>query len=280
MGSWEYVKAIARRYHGIGGERVQIDYERFVSVFEDAGLELWDNDVVSDTPHPRLTNVAAGQLEEIKAAVTQMVVGSGAGEWGRNWQAVADMVVARYSAALHHLHTDEEIRSSGEAFASYLRTLLRPYIGATGRNSTVELERCVLQHVPRLPSPPAPAPSLAHTTIHAIATETCRTLMDTLDMVVSSLSEPVVAASPPPAEALGLIDGLVGYLQWTTWKDCGTCPDEEVCFIPVWPMGSADNHKTPTCAGPEGVGRGYWGGREPTDGHRPGYGKPYAGGET
>ena len=30
MGGWEYVKAITSLYDGIGGNRVSVDYERFV----------------------------------------------------------------------------------------------------------------------------------------------------------------------------------------------------------------------------------------------------------
>ncbi|KAL5121069.1 hypothetical protein ACEQ8H_000920 [Pleosporales sp. CAS-2024a] len=48
-------------------------------------------------------------------------------------------------------------------------------------------------------------------------------------------------------QALALIDNVVEYLQWTTWKDCGTCPDGQICYIPIWPMGTHEDHKHPRC---------------------------------
>jgi hypothetical protein len=280
LGGWEYVQAVASRYHGVGGGRVSLDYERFVSCFEYEGLHLWANDVVSDTPHPRLTNASPEQFKEIKSAVTDMILRSGERKHGRNWQEVADMVVTRYSAPLHHLRTDEEVRGSREAFASYLSTLLRPFIAAGERNSTMELQRCILQFVPRLAVPPSSSPSLAHMTIHTITSKICSTLISTFDTTNSSISGLSVPASPPPSHVLDLVDSLVDHLQWTTWKECGKCADEEVCIIPIWPTGSAENHKTPKCGGLEDVGGGYWGRYEPTGEPRAGDGGPSEGGES
>jgi len=280
LGDWEYIKAIASRYHGIGGGRVALDYDRFVSVFEYEGLDLWANDVVSDTPHPRLKNASPEQLWQIRGEVTKMILNSGGKRQGRNWQEVADMVVSRYSAPLHHLHTDEEVRGSRKAFATSLNALLRPFISASERNGTLELERCISQHVPRLPVSPSQAPSLAHTTIHTITSEICSVLISALDATTPFfLVEALVSTASPPPHALDLVDGLFDYLQWTAWKECGTCADEEVCFIPIWPMGSAENHKAPKCGDYEGVGNGYWGSYEPTDRRKPGGGEPPAGDE-
>jgi len=265
MSDWRYVQAVAARYGGIGGGRVELDYSDFVSVFAfDAGgaLDLWRNDVVSDTAHPRLVNAAPERLGTIGEAVTRMVLGRG--ERGgarlhrtRNWQAVADMVVKRYSAALHHLHTDGTVRSSKKAYAARLSTLLRPFIVPSARNMSLETLRCTTQLVP--PIPLVAPPPLAHTTIHTITSHICSTLIAALDVSNATPSRSLAATSSPPYVALDLIDGLVHYLQWTTWKECGPCADEQVCFIPMWPMGSLENHRSPRCMGEEGVGQGYWG---------------------
>ncbi|OAF99695.1 uncharacterized protein CC84DRAFT_1169214 [Paraphaeosphaeria sporulosa] len=280
FGGWRYIQAVSERYHGIGGGRVTLDYDNFVSVFaydgEDAaGLGLWDNDVVSDTPHPRLGNASPEQLGEIRNAVTAMVLGSGEIGEGRDWQAVADMVVQRYGEAIHYLHTDTSVRRSKEAFAKYLSALLRPFVSPSARNATLETERCVAQVIPPFPLPPSSSPSLAHTTLHVVTTHICGTLLNALDASTLTLSRSLAATSSPPYHALDLVDGLVGYLQWTAWKECGPCADQEVCFVPIWPMGSLENHKKPQCVTEDGVGEGYWGHMgPPPEGHRPGGERP------
>ncbi|KAL1602781.1 hypothetical protein SLS60_006202 [Paraconiothyrium brasiliense] len=283
MGGWRYIKAVSERYHGIGGDRVTLDYERFVSVFEydeqeEKGMGLWDNDVVSDTPHPRLINASPQQLEKVRDAVTRMVLEKNWGVEGRDWQAVADMVVQRYGEAIHYLHTDASVRRSKEAFAAYLSALLRPFVSPSARNATLEIERCVAQVIPPFPLPPQKSASLAHTTLHTVTTHICSTLINALDASTLTLSRSLAATSSPPYHALDLIDGLVIHLQWTTWKECGPCADDNVCFIPIWPMGSLENHKNPQCVKEDGIGTGYWGGRwgpPPGEGHpsegRPGY---------
>lgn len=279
MGGWRYVKAVSERFHGIGGDRVTLDYENFVSVFaydQEGDMGLWKNDVVSDTPHPRLINASPEQLHQVRDAVTAMILKSdGVVEEGRNWQALEDMVIERYSQALHHLHTDASVRRSKENFAAYLNTLLRPFISPSARNSTLEIERCVAQIVPPFPLPPLSSASLAHTTLHQVTTRICSALVNALDASTLTLSRSLAATSSPPYHALDLIDKLVGYLQWTTWKECGSCADEEVCFIPIWPMGSLENHKNPQCVKEAGVGTGYWGRWGPPPGHgEPGKGRP------
>ncbi|KAJ4348379.1 uncharacterized protein N0V89_009753 [Didymosphaeria variabile] len=281
MGGWRYIKAVSERFHGIGGNRVTLDYERFVSVFayddqEEEGMGLWDNDVVSDTPHPRLINALPEQLEKVRDAVTRMVLEKSWEEEGRDWQAVADMVVKRYGEAIHYLHTDASVRRSKEAFATYLSALLRPFVSPSARNATLETERCVAQVIPPFPLPPHKSASLAHTTLHTVTAHICSTLINALDASTLTLSRSLAATSSPPYHALDLIDGLVIRLQWTMWKECGSCADDEVCFIPIWPMGSLENHKNPQCVKEDGVGMGYWGGRggPPPGEGRPGEGRP------
>ncbi|KAF2242182.1 hypothetical protein BU26DRAFT_400917, partial [Trematosphaeria pertusa] len=260
MGGMKYLKAITDRYHGIGGGRVVLNYEKFVSVFGYTGLELWKNDVVSDTPQPRLQHVSPTQLQEIKSAVTEMILTREENDKdGRNWQQVADMAVKRYSAPLHYLNTDEAVRSSKEDFGDYLFMLLRPFIDYTSRNTTLETARCVSQIVPPLPLPPSSAPSLAHTALHTVTREVCSALLSALDITTLSLSRSLAATSPPPSHALDLIDTLVSYLQWTSWKDCGPCADDEVCLVPIWPMGTLEDHRSPRCTREGEVGSGYWG---------------------
>ena len=279
MGGWEYIKAITSRYHGIGGNRVHIDYEKFVSVFGYEGVKgLWDNDVQSDTRMPRLTNVSPADLQKIKDDVTALILEKNWNEdKGRDWQAVADMVVARYSSPLRHIAITPVFRKDKEALARYLQSLLRPFVDGTARNATVETSRCVAQMLPSLPSlsiPPASLAPLAHRALHTVTTRICDTLLTSLSIATSPT--PHSSFSTVYAEhAVEVVQELVEWLNWTSWKECGTCSDEEVCFVPIWPMGSKEDHARPRCRGEKDVeGRmGYWG-RRGMGPPPPGKGKP------
>lgn len=269
MGGWPYLKAITSRYHGIGGGRVQVDYDNFVSVFQydaDRTKGLWDNDVHSDVRMPRLTNVAPSTLAALRSDVTQLILSK---DWAkhdktRDWQAAADMLVARYSAPLHHITSTPLYRTDKAALATYLSTLLSPFIDPTARNASRETTRCVAQHIPPLPFsfplPPAALPPLAHRALQAVAVRLCDTLLTSHSITTAPTPHsdfgPVYAA-----HGVEVVDELVEWLGWTSWKECGSCGEEEVCFIPIWPMGWSEDHARPRCRGEEEVaGRtGYWG---------------------
>lgn len=273
MGGWQYIKAITSRYHGIGGNRVEVDYNAFTTVFaHDDTKGLWDNNVQSDQRMPRLTNIPPTTLAALRDSLTSLVQHK---DWtapvGPNWQTHADAIVARYSAPLHHITTHARFRTHKPSLAAYLTSLLHPFIDPLSRNASLETARCAAHTLPVLgtPIPPvAPAP-LAHRALHAVATRVCDTLLTALS----------IAAAPTPhssfsdvyaAHGVELVEELVGWLGWTSWKECGGCGDEEVCFVPIWPMGSVEDHARPRCRGEGDVaGRmGYWGVRRgpPGDG--------------
>ena len=278
MGGWEYIKTITSRYHGIGGNRVHIDYENFVSVFGYEGVKgLWDNDVQSDTRMPRLTNVSPTDLSKIKDDITTLILEKNWDEQpGRDWQAVADMIVSRYSSPLHHITTTPTFLKSKDELATYLQSLLRPFIDGTTRNATLEISRCVAQMLPPLPSlsiPPASLTPLAHRALHTVTSRICDTLLTSLSIAASST--PHSSFSTVYAEhAVEVVQELVEWLNWTSWKECGTCGDEQVCFVPIWPMGSSEDHARPQCRGQREVEErsGYWGRRGM--GPPPGKGRP------
>ncbi|OAL46202.1 hypothetical protein IQ07DRAFT_518517 [Pyrenochaeta sp. DS3sAY3a] len=265
LGGWQYIKAITSRYHGIGGNRVSIDYQNFVSVFDYPDIEnLFTNDVISDYAMPRLQNVKDVDRLRVKADVTKMILDK---DWdddkeATDWQAVADTVVERYSKPLHYLHTNEKVRNDKELLAAYILNLLRPFIDNTARNATLETQRCTAQFIDPIPHAPELAAPLAHHTIYAVTRHICDTLLTSLS-IASSPTPHSSFTSVYAAHAVELIDELYTYLRWTTWKECKTCDDEEVCFIPIWPMGNHEDHAEPRCLDNAGAdGRtGYWGER-------------------
>jgi hypothetical protein len=257
---WPFMKAITERYDGIGGDRVRLDYNSMVSVFSYANVDgLFDNDVQSDYAMPRLQNVKAADLVEIRDDITKSILlRRGRGQIAENWQAVADMVITRYSQPLHYLHTNEQTRADPKAIEAYIANLLRPFIDYTARNSTLETQRCVAQIFQGFLSSRYYA--VAPLAIHAVTYRICYTLLESLSVVLLPHSE---ATHTPDhlSTAIRLIDDLVDYLQWTTWKFCGTCPDEQICYTALWPVGTHEDHAYPSCKSEEETRErwGYWG---------------------
>jgi hypothetical protein len=244
FGGWPYIQAITSRYHGIGGGRGALDYEHFVSVFAYPDIEgLFDNDVQSDLIMPRLQNVKVSDRMRVRNDVNDMILNK---DWEtglpvQNWQGVADMVVARYSKPVHYLHTDKQIRLDTREWEEYLLDLLKPFIFLRDRNTTQEVARCTAQYVPVQRST-----SLSYDAIYTVTEQICFTL---------------ITAIPATPQALERVDRLYEYLQWTTWKECGTCPDEQVCYIPIWPFGNPEDHAKPRCRNEESAANRwyYWG---------------------
>ena len=232
-GGWSYIKTLGEHDQDLRRETVVLNYEKFVSVFAyDRGAELglWQNDAMSDKLHPRLINSSPEHLKTIRDAVTDMILESDEKEENNtNWQVVTDKVVERYALALHHMHTDVLIRSNKKHFASYLESLIEPFIIPSERDTTLEMERCIAESVPLLP--PHSTSSTAHMAIHSVTSHICSTLISTYNESTLKPSLSLAALSSPPYRALDLIDTLVKSLQWTVWKECGPYSGHEVCPI-------------------------------------------------
>jgi hypothetical protein len=48
-------------------------------------------------------------------------------------------------------------------------------------------------------------------------------------------------------------------LDWTTWKECGRCPEpDQMCFVAMFPAGDPEDHFAPRCKTKEDIGFGYF----------------------
>jgi len=242
--SWNWVKSIATRYDGIGGERVRLDYDHFVTSFG-YDLDLFRR----DDNLPRLENLSVASLDKIRADVDAMVR-----DWNPslelykddsiNWQSIADMVVERYANELRYL-TSGKLTTS-EQFFDELGQFLCVYIDSDIRNTTAEIDRCTEQFVPGELGLPK---SVSGRAVYSIAKNICSTLLTAYDMRI------LVQDS---VESLKL---LIKYLDWTIWRRCPECPLDKICFIPVWPFGAPEDREHPQCRNAAEIeGRmGYWG---------------------
>lgn len=233
-----YYQAVASRFDGIGGHRVILDYNNFVSLFAAEGAMSFNE---KDLPRAHNdSKVILPVLEAVKEMILQPSATT-----PMDWQAVADMLVARYADRIEYLSSGDI--DNLELFKSELEQLLRPFIDYNYRNTTKEMRRCATQYVPRWSS----SSTLAGVSILNVATTICSTLS-------------AAAEAPTYKEASERLQSLKSWLAWSTWKRCRGCGYDEVCFVPIWPMGGEDEYEHPKCvSNMSEVSRGYWGDRGP-----------------
>ncbi|KAI5206149.1 hypothetical protein E4T39_02721 [Aureobasidium subglaciale] len=221
---FNYYRAVAARYHGIGGGRVVLNYEDFVSAFAYPEAIYFDK-----TGRPRLNN-ASTIIENVREAVDKMVLRKDSNVEAVDWQVVADMVIVRYADRIEYLTTGS--LTTLDAFQAEIERALRPFIDYSARNSSSEIERCADQFVP------------GHilTTTTSIAAQAIRQVTYTICSSLSNASEQTDYNT-----ALDQVKQLREYLSWTTWKQCRGCAADEICFLPIWPVGTAEDLKQPKC---------------------------------
>jgi hypothetical protein len=220
-----WVTAVASRYHGIGGHRVILDYDHFVTAYT-YGLDLFH----LQSPLPRLKNFSTEQLEPIRGDLHDLVMGYDTPTRSSlDWQAVTDMIVLRYSDELQNLvsgsfHSISELQY-------YVETLLSMFIDySTTKNSEAISNRCAEQFIPKY----APTDTLAYRTVLSISNSICSNL--TAVLFAEDLTETTTS-----------LRELISYLSWTTWKECRGCKCDELCFIPMWPLGTVGDYNHPRC---------------------------------
>lgn len=223
-----WVKAVSSRYHSIGGHRVSLNYEHFVTAYTHE-LDLF----ATDSGLPRLAHIRTEQLDPLRHDLHDLVMMYDPPSLSQfssfDWQAVADMIVTRYSDELQNL-----VRfnfTTAAALHQRLERLLGMFIDYSDpKNSTDIIYRCSNQFIPRK----SPRDGVSYRVIYAISESICShlttaLLTDDLEASITNFRE------------------LISYLSWTTWKDCRGCPYNQLCFIPMWPMGSVEDYEHPHC---------------------------------
>jgi hypothetical protein len=236
-------KSIAARFDGIGGGRVRVNYDDFVTAY------AYDNlDVFSDgqSAHPRLANISSEQLAGIRNDLTKLVLEHETNESSFNWQSIADMIVTRYSDLLQYLASGE--LASLEALQTQAMKPYIPFINAQHRNATLEAERCATQFIPQGECS-STGENLAAKAIYDVAFSICSTVHAVLD-------------DNDLDAAVSRLQKLIDYLSWTTWKGCTQkCGFNEECYIPIWPFGTVQDRLSPQCRDAQNNdGEKYWGG--------------------
>jgi hypothetical protein len=244
---WNWLKPISARYDGIGGERVKVNYNKFVTAFN-RDLALFKD----KQRFPRLTNVSQTSLNRIRGDLNNLITTwDGRVDERINWQSIADMVVDRYADELKYLVFGSFMRR--EDLLHELSRILRNFIDIDdSSNRTAEIDRCVRQSIPVIEEDTKP---IAHRAVESVTSRICSTLFAQLD-TDRSLSESIEE-----------LEALMTYLDWTVWQRCSECPLDRICFTPMWPFGSKEDYNHPRCLNETEMGNrfGYWDDRHPRD---------------
>ncbi|OQE18804.1 hypothetical protein PENFLA_c020G00660 [Penicillium flavigenum] len=236
-----WMRAITARYNGIGGNRVSLNFDHFVTAFSHDVDLFEDNSTL-----PRLVNLSVEQRADIRAEVTDLVMTHHPVEGCEDWQAITDMIVTRYSKELSYFVSGSI--DSIERLQSEIERLLSPFIDYSGRDDVAEIERCATQF---LPSTSFESGGIAARAVYGVTHKVCSSLVEAgKGQVLDS-------------EIRGIRD-LVRYLDWATWKECRGCAASEICVVPIWPMGTVQDYDSPQCKDASNPydqgGESYWGG--------------------
>lgn len=240
--SSRWMRAVTARYDSIGGNRVSLNYDHFVTAYS-YDFNLFAN----ESALPRLAHLSSTERAAIRDELTSLILSNDTKESSWNWQATADMIVTRYSDELSYLASEKFVDI--KAFRDHIEMLLSPFIDYSERNTSDEAERCATQFLPFQTQKEQNLPARA---VHHVAHSVCLALLEAGNEEKLSLAQ-------------NRVHVLVDYLDWTSWKECRGCEDNEICVIPIWPMGTVSDYNNPKCRDAskpyEGDdGEGYWGG--------------------
>lgn len=223
-GGLRWIRAVTSRYNDIGGNRVSLNLDHFVTAFS------YDVDLFQGARLPRLSNLPQSQLSALRDEVTQMIKTYHPAEVCEDWQAVADLIVTRYSDDLSYFASGK-IRSLSQ-LQDEIEDAMAPFIDFENRDPDAEIGRCAMQFIP---AGALEEGSLAGKTVYGVSKKICSSLVE-------------AQGQENLQSAVHVIQELIEHLDWVTWKKCRGCKVHEICVVPIWPMGGTmDDYENPKC---------------------------------
>lgn len=257
---FHWLRAVAARYNGIGGSppRVQLNYDTFLTAYT-YPLDVFQN---GSTALPRLTAAPQNTLEDMRSDMKSIILQSNTFDKithsSCNWQAIADMIVQKYANPLQYFVTSSDLSNSSTRLAQELNYMIRPFVDTLHRDAAVETKRCAGEFMPpHLHSSDSPDynGSLSERAIYTVSYRICSTLINALWSLddPSSSSASTHPSEGIPKQHLTALQDLTSYLAWTEWKKCKGCLWNEICSIPMFPFGVAEDHERPHCRSVENL---------------------------
>ncbi|KAL5606934.1 uncharacterized protein BROUX77_004127 [Berkeleyomyces rouxiae] len=288
VSTFQWLRAVARRYDGIGAQRVQLAWSTAV-----AGWWYPFNISSLDPARPSMPRFEQAS-PEMRAAIRTDVIRALGESWpscgGVDWQGVADMLAARFSRRLQAWAAPEV---DPQLFVTQVMATAAPYFdtplgkdGSLAEGSRVQQEttdrekdavvRCsesFFYPVAGLESRFTPSDTMIHAALINVTYEICNAIFSTraalLTAAAPKTTDHGAEAAPPgrpepetplnhvliPAvpKAQPIIQALVAKLDWAEWRRCSGCKVDEECFIAMFPFGTPQDHFSPRCFNDTGM---------------------------
>ncbi|KAL2443884.1 hypothetical protein ABEF95_013154 [Exophiala dermatitidis] len=219
-------KLTISRPHGIGIDILEINFDHIVSAY-DYGLDLFNwTDHESSSRYspernrqtlkppivprdsckgrlPRLRHIPSTALEPIRSDIEKLILEHDPNDGRHNWRTITDQTVTRYAGALSSM---SDGASTLEALQHQAQALLEPFIDYDGRDAQLEVERCATEYIPYH----ARNDSLPYRAVYGTTKRICATLQGSM-------------AENSTMSIVQRIQTLIGYLDWTVWKESSCC---------------------------------------------------------
>lgn len=280
MNPFQWARAAAERYDGIGGDRARLDFSSMVSAyFFPVNISNTDPD------RPDLHRLANANLEDLKD-INRHLQGilKAPRRFKVNWQAVVDMIVARYSHRLALLASPEQPL---EVFSNELEIATQAYVNAPPRNGDISVQEnpnanlttdallACKQHY-LLPtyldrdSSWGLEDHLIHAAIYRVTTHICDTFFNARAIMVDDHDDHNRSLGglanhdkrlDKLTAARHLFVTLKQTLAWSTWRKPEICAADELLLTVMWPLGTSDDYWKPGCRTYDQVNfarHGYW----------------------
>lgn len=247
----EVLRGVSSRYTGITAQRLILDYSAMVSAFW-YDLNLTNPDIDrADLPRlPASNREGLARIQtDLKTAIDDSWTRGGI---GNDWQGIVDMIITRYSDRLQLM---AEIDTSGDTILTHIAVLLNLYIDYRYFDLSTARRKCSTHYLTVVPQ--TTADYMIYEAVLTVMARICNTLFHIRERL---LSEDGMTHSSALDESKSLLKVLIEYLGWTTWRECGKCSHDEVCFVAIWPWGSPEDHEHPSCIKEEllSIRHGYW----------------------
>lgn len=259
---FQWARAVAEDYDGVGTDRLKIDYSSMVS-----GLFYPLNITTMEPERPDLMRLATAGFDELQKLKPHLErISRAPRRFTVDWQAVTDGVVRRHADRLQ-LMAAEGI--SAEHLIDEIEAVARSYVAApslhrdtraplTPEERAVAIARCIDQ--PLLPArfkrkQWAREDELIDVAMEAVMTDICRTIIGSYDdlrmAAVKDGAGPGETSGKHVRKAAEIVHGdvqeLIKKLGWSQWKKVRPCALDEVLFTVMWPFGNDEDYFTPAC---------------------------------
>ena len=232
----DFVRDIASRYGGIGGNRVHLDYSSMVSAyFYPANLSNPAEDP-GQSELPRLVESDEEVLQRIKSDL-ELSLRDWKPSVGVDWQGAADMIVKRFSARLQWMAAG----MSPDMFMSQINLLMNTFIDYGMSEEQDPVMVCSKHYLQPVQSA-TDSDRLIEAAFTVVTSRICSTLYGVRKTLLEKRKDVSANSILSVASEVEMIRNLNNWLDWSDWKACGQCGVDEVCFIAVFPFGKMEDH--------------------------------------